>query len=86
MKVVAQEIEVIAWFSKEGVKPIKFRYQDDNECYITVKIDKVIDRATEKHCGNLALIFNCQSIIDGLEKVYQLKYFVMEMKWLLWKI
>jgi hypothetical protein len=45
MKVVAQEIEVIAWFSKEGVKPIKFRYQDDNECYITVKIDKVIDRA-----------------------------------------
>lgn len=85
MKVVAKEIEVICWFSKEGVTPLKFRYQEQDN-YKVIKVDKVISMDKEKLCGNIALIFNCQSIIDGVEKLYQLKYIVQDMKWLLFKI
>lgn len=86
MKVVAKDIEMVVWFSKEGIKPIKFRYEDDNGSYITVKVDKIIGKSQERLCGNLALIFECQSLISGEMKLYQLKFFVSEMKWILWKI
>jgi hypothetical protein len=87
VKVVAQEIQVIAHFNTQGIiKPLRFKYTDQDGSEKVIKVDKVIDTTTEKLCGNLALIFDCQSVIDGVEKVYQLKYFVMEMRWLLWKI
>jgi hypothetical protein len=86
MKVVSKEIEAVVWFSKEGIFPIKFRYEGEDGNYITIKVDKVISRFDEKYCGNKALVFECQSIIGEEMKLYQLKYFVMECKWLLWKI
>ena len=86
MKVVAKDIEMVVWFSKEGIKPLKFRYEDDSGSYITVKVDKIISKSQEKLCGNLTLIFECQSLIGSEMKLYQVKYFVSEMKWILWKI
>lgn len=86
MKVVAKDIETVVWFSKEGIKPIKFRYEDDNGAYITIKVDKIISKSQEKLCGNTALVFECQSLIGSEIKLYQVKYFVTEMKWKLWKI
>jgi hypothetical protein len=85
MKVVAKDIECVVWFNKEGVSPIKFRYEDDNG-YVTIKVDKIISRVDEKLCGNKALVFECQSLIGSEMKLYQLKYFVSEIKWILWKI
>lgn len=86
MKVVAIDIEMVVWFSKEGIKPMKFRYEDDNGSYITVKVEKIISKTQEKLCGNIALVFECQSLIGSEMKLYQVKYFVSEMKWILWKI
>ena len=86
MKVVAKDIEMVVWFSKEGIKPIKFRYEDNNGSYRTVKVDKIVGKSQEKMCGNIALIFECQSLIDSEMKLYQLKFFISEMKWILWKI
>jgi hypothetical protein len=65
------------------IKPLRFKYIDKDGNEKVIKVDKVIDRATEKYCGNLALLFDCQSIINGVEKIYQLKYFVTEMRWIL---
>jgi hypothetical protein len=85
MKVVAKEIEVICHFSKQGITPLKFKMQEKDN-YKVIKVDKVISKTSEKLCGNIALIFDCQSVIDGIEKLYQLKYIVEDMKWLLFKI
>jgi hypothetical protein len=85
MKVVAKEIEVICHFSKQGITPLKFKYQEQDN-YKVIKVDKVISKTNEKLCGNIALIFDCQSVINGVEKLYQLKYLVEDMKWLLYKI
>ena len=79
MKVVAKDIEMVVWFSKEGIKPLKFRYQDDNG-YVTIKVDKIVSKSQEKMCGNIALVFECQSLIGSEMKLYQVKYFVTEMK------
>lgn len=86
MKVVAKDIEMVAWFSKEGIKPIKFRYEDNDGSYITIKVDKIISKTQEKLCGNISWIFECRSLIGSEMKLYQLKFFVLEMKWILWKI
>jgi hypothetical protein len=86
MKIVAKDIEVVVWFNKEGISPIKFRYEGEDSSYITIKVDKIFSRAEEKYCGNLALVFECQSLIGDEMKLYQLKYFIEECKWILWKI
>lgn len=85
MKVVAKDIEIICHFSKQGITPLKFKMQEQDS-YKVIKVDKVITKTTEKLCGNIALIFDCQSVIDGVAKLYQLKYIVEDMKWLLFKI
>lgn len=85
MKVVVLGIEMICHFSKEGVIPLKFRYLE-GDSYKVIKVDKIISKTSEKLCGNVGLIFDCQSIIDGIERLYQIKYIVNDMKWLLFKI
>jgi hypothetical protein len=86
MKVVAKDIETICHFSKQGIVPLRFKYQDDGGSDIVIKVDKIISKDREKLCGNIALIFDCQSIIDGVGKLYQLKYIVQDCKWFLFKI
>jgi hypothetical protein len=87
MKVIAKAIEVIVHFDAQGVvNPLRFKYIDGDGSEKVIKVDKVISNTSEKLCGNIALIFDCQSVIDGEMKLYQIKYFPLEMKWLLWKI
>lgn len=86
MKVVSIDIECVAWFSKEGITPLRFKYENNDGESVVIKVDKIISRDLEKLCGNLAYVFECQSLIDGQIKQYQLKYFISEIKWLLWKI
>lgn len=87
MKVVMKPVEIIAWFTQDGMlKPIKFRMKDDREAYITIKIDRVIDRKEEKLAGNKMLVFTCESIIRGTEKIYEIKYELNTCKWFLFKI
>jgi hypothetical protein len=86
MKTVAKEIEVICHFSKEGITPLKFKYEETDSSYKVIKVDKIISRAEERYCGNIALVFDCQSVIDGVERLFQLKFFKSECKWVLFKI
>ncbi|MBD7910168.1 MULTISPECIES: hypothetical protein [Clostridium] len=87
MKVVAKPIEMVAWFEKCGkVNPIKFRIEEDSEVFIIVKIEKVVKRENERLAGNPMHIFTCTGIINGVEKIFQLKYEINTCKWLLFKI
>jgi hypothetical protein len=87
MKVVAKPIEMVAWFTLDGVpNPARFRIRDDKEPWTVIKVDRIITRSLEKYAGNEMLVFRCQSVIDGLEKVYELKYEKATCKWILFKI
>jgi len=73
MKVVAKNIEVIAYFTENGE-------------YQTIKIEKVVDTKLERLCGNNAKVFTCQSNIDGIVKIYEIKFIIESSNWILFKI
>jgi len=87
MKVIAKEIEMIAWFDKEGIiKPLKFRLEASDESYQVIKVLKVLSISKEKYVGNIMYSFKCKSVINNVEKIYELKYEVASSKWVLFKI
>ena len=82
-----QPIEMIAWFTLEGTpNPIRYRMTSDDTSNIVVKVDRIVTRSEEKLAGNRMFIFRCQSEINGLLKLFELKYELNTCKWYLYKI
>ncbi len=87
MKVVMKPIEMIAWFTEDGIpKPLRYRITDENGEKTVIKVNKVITTSEEKLAGNRMIIYTCQSCINNIEKVYELKYELSTCKWYLSKI
>lgn len=85
MKLVAEWVDCIAWFNKDGIPtPIKFKITEDED-YV-IKVDKVIDRRKEKLAGIPMFVYNCIGIINGLEKCFELKFDIENCKWMLWRM
>ena len=70
MKIVAKPIKTMVVFEYEGKTPIpyKFKLQMDDGSEKIVRIDKRITSYRQKTAGIDTLIYECQSIIDGIEK------------------
>jgi len=82
-----QPIEMIAWFTKDGKPyPIKYQLTNEEKENIIIKVDKIITREEEKLAGNRMIIFRCQSIFNGMERIYELKYEINTCKWYLFKM
>lgn len=87
MKVVAKPIEMVVWFEKDGkLHPIRFKLIESNESEKVIKVGRVITREEEKFEGKKRLIFNCQSIVSGVDRLFQIKYEINTCKWVLYKI
>lgn len=81
-----QPIEMIAWFTQEGTpNPIRYKITSSDSSNIVVKVDRVVTRSEEKIAGNRMFIFRCQSEMNGLLKLYELKYELSTCKWYLYK-
>lgn len=86
MKVLMKPVEMIVWFTRDGVPtPIKYRVLEDKE-NITVNVDRVILRQEEKLAGNRMFVYRCQSNINGVERTFELKYEISTCKWFLYKV
>ncbi len=86
MKVVAKNIEMIAYFKSDGmISPIRFRLEEDNKREV-IRINKIISTDTEKLCGNKMMVFTCSAFINNTEKIFELKYDVGKCRWMLFKI
>lgn len=84
MKVVAKPIQMIAWFNKDGsINPIRFKIEEDGDKVI--KVDRVLKTERERLAGNIMEKFICSSIIDGIERLYEIKYDSNTYKWILFK-
>ena len=87
MKVLALPIEMVSYTdNKGGIRPIRFRMQIGDEPMQVIKIDKVIVKDTEKLAGNIMLVYKCQSLIDNVIKLFEIKYEIATCKWILFKI
>ncbi len=82
-----QPIDSVAWFNRDGIPhPLRFRITTEDQTYKTIKIERTITRTEEKIAGNRMLIFRCQGEINGLLKVFELKYEINTCKWYLYKL
>jgi len=87
MKVLALPIEMASYTDNKGnIKPIRFRMQINDEPMQVIKIDKVIVKDTEKFAGNVMLVYKCQSLIDDVMKLFEIKYEISTSRWILYKI
>jgi hypothetical protein len=86
MKVIAKPIKMVAWFDESGkLRPVKFQVEIDDEQTV-IKVDRVIKQDLEKLAGNNMLLFTCESEIDGLKRLYEIKYELNSCRWMLFKI
>lgn len=88
MKIVAKPIKTMVVFEYEGKMPIpyKFKFQQDDGSEKIIRIDKRITSYTQRIAGIDTIIYECQSLIDGIEKRYKLKYILSQCKWQLYAI
>jgi hypothetical protein len=87
MKVLALPIEVLSYTDDKGsIKPIRFRMQINDEPMQVIKIDKIIFKETEKLAGNIMFVYKCQSLIDNIQKQFEIKYELNTCRWMLYKI
>ncbi|NLJ40557.1 MAG: hypothetical protein GX352_02945 [Clostridiales bacterium] len=87
MKVLMKPIEMIAWFTQEGLPtPLRFRMEQPNGDTIVIKIIRIIARREEKLAGNPMAVFTCQSPINGKEQLYEIRYELRTCKWYIYKI
>jgi hypothetical protein len=87
MKVLMKPIKMIAWFDENGKpNPVRFNISLPDESSVTIRIDRVIKKHEEKLAGNRMLVFTCQSVINNMERIYELKYELNSCKWYLYKM
>ena len=87
MKVVVKQIEMVSYTKINGeIQPIRFRMHLEDESVKVIKIDKVITRENEKLAGNNMILFKCQSVIDGVNRLFEIKYELATCKWMLFKM
>ena len=86
MKILAQPIDAVAVFAREKPPmPYKFKYvHGDEKCEI--RVDKVLHIENRRIAGIPAIVYSCQSVVDGLEKRYELKYLPSSCRWELYKM
>ncbi len=87
MKIIDRPIEIIAVFHPaELPMPYRFRFEDERGERTTVQINKVLGSRKDRTAGIDSLIFECQSVIGGAEKRYELKYVIARCEWQLYKM
>ena len=86
MKLLMTPIDMIAWFTQGGIPtPIRYRFTREDGSKVVIKVDRIITRTEEKLAGNRMIIYRCQSVVNGVEKLYELKYELSTCKWFLYK-
>lgn len=87
MKTCPRHIEVMAYITEKGdFRPLLIRVKLEDGSIKVINIDKVIFKKKEKLAGNDIILFRCQSVIDGVERVFEVKYELCTCKWILFKM
>lgn len=87
LKVVSKNIDCVVSFDNQGKpRPYKFRYVNEDEVFVAVKVDKIIQQELQTYTGVKTWLFKCQSLINGVAKVYELKFEYEKCRWLLYRI
>ncbi len=87
MKILMKTVDMICLSSSDGrITPLKFRFSEDGQEPRVVRIDRIISTKEEKLAGNRMIVFTVQSIMEGVERVFEMKYEIQTFKWYLYKL
>ncbi|WP_125152272.1 hypothetical protein [Clostridium rectalis] len=87
MKILNKIVQMVVWFDENGIPtPVRFRFKNKDESFTIIKINDILIRDKEHLAGNPMLVYRCKSYINGIEKLYEIKYEINSCKWILWKI
>ena len=87
MKILMKSVDMICFNSSEGViTPIKFRIREEGQEARIIRIDRIIDKKEERIAGNRMLVYTLQTTIDGIERIFEMKYEIQTFKWYLYKM
>lgn len=87
MKVLMRPIDAIVVFRGSGKPlPYKFRYTEPDGSEREIFIQHILMASEERFAGIPVYVYDCQSEIGGEERRYQLKYFIPECRWELYKM
>ena len=87
MKLLMRPIDAIVVFRGSGKPlPYKFRYTEPDGTSHEIYVKRILTTAEERFAGLPVYVYDCQSDIGGAERRYQLKYFIPECRWELFKM
>ena len=87
MKIVAKPIDAIVVF-QQGAHPVphKFKYKCPDGSMKYVQVERIFSSEIRKAGNSEVILYQCQSRIEGEAKRYELKFFLKEARWELYKI
>lgn len=87
MKVLMQAIEMIAWFNEDNYPiPLRYRITSEDKPNVVIKVDRILFKEEEKLAGNRMILYRCESIINNMQRTFELKYEISTCKWYLYKM
>ncbi len=87
MKVLMKPIEMIAWFTKDNYPiPLRYRLAAEDSTNAVIKVNKILFREEEKLAGNRMVLYRCETTINQIQTLFELKYEISTCKWYLYKM
>ena len=87
MKIVAKPVDMIAVFY-QGRHPVphKFKYLCPDDSMKYIHVEQSLSSQVRKAGNSEVILYQCQSCIEGEARRYELKFFLKEARWELYKI
>lgn len=77
-------VDVISICSAGGdIRPLRIRLEDDEHQLLRIDIDEVISVKYIQYVGIEAQIFLCRATIQGMRRLFELKYTIRTHSWCL---
>jgi hypothetical protein len=77
-------VDVISICSAGGdIRPLRIRLEDDEHQLLRIDIDEVISVRCIQYVGIEAQIFLCRATIQGMRRLFELKYTIRTHSWCL---
>ena len=67
------------------LQPLRFRFEDSEHQLHTVHITEIIDSRFVEYVGIETFVFLCKALLEGAEKLYELRYTVRTHRWTLFR-
>lgn len=81
------QIEMICVCAADGrLTPLRFRIEDESHCLQTVSIAQVLVCKPIQYAGIDAIQYLCKAIMDGKERLFELRYTVKTHRWSLFRV